>query len=385
VHRDFSPQNILVGVDGISRLTDFGIAKAAGGQATATGVLKGKLAYMSPEQARGRRVDRRTDVWAAGVLAWELLARRRLYPSRNEADVLLAVVSKPPPPLDSVAPNVSKELSDAVAWALSFERSTRCPDAMTLRERLAPAWKAAHGLADRETLAKFVSEAVGEELQSRRQRVAAVLEQRSASSKIGAFASSNSGETADSLVLAPSDSPDTTAFHAVTTKQKRRRLAYRAGGLTLAALVVGSGVFATIALRESPSGGVDSVANAPIATSAPVPEAPKLAPEPVPPSGTLIVESNESLTRVRIGRRNIELGAPTKRAEVALLPDEFGKALSLECSSESGATVRAEVGKNEGTVRVEFTPRAIDRAPRKRPIKSTQPKSGDVLAPTPFK
>src|SRR5262245_23997993 len=67
VHRDFSPQNILVGADGISRLTDFGVAKAAGQiGVTSSGVIKGKVAYMAPEQALGKRVDRRCDVWAAG-------------------------------------------------------------------------------------------------------------------------------------------------------------------------------------------------------------------------------------------------------------------------------------------------------------------------------
>jgi serine/threonine-protein kinase len=67
VHRDFSPQNILVATDGQARLADFGIAKAAGRSVrTKTGLVKGKVAYMAPEQARGHEVDRRCDVWAAG-------------------------------------------------------------------------------------------------------------------------------------------------------------------------------------------------------------------------------------------------------------------------------------------------------------------------------
>src|SRR5262249_22942699 len=79
VHRDVSPQNVLVGVDGVSRVCDFGVAKAAGRMSTTgTGTLKGKLEYMAPEQLRGT-VSTRTDVYAAGIVLWELLAQRRLF------------------------------------------------------------------------------------------------------------------------------------------------------------------------------------------------------------------------------------------------------------------------------------------------------------------
>src|SRR5262245_34519927 len=72
VHRDVTPHNVLVGLDGISRLTDFGVAKAVTRLTqTASGLVKGKVAYMAPEQAEGTELDRRCDVWAAGVVAWE--------------------------------------------------------------------------------------------------------------------------------------------------------------------------------------------------------------------------------------------------------------------------------------------------------------------------
>src|SRR5262249_46555975 len=92
VHRDFSPQNILVGVDGIAQLTDFGVAKAVGSVGhTATGVVKGKVSYMAPEHARGLDVDQRADVWSAGVIAWELFAGRRLYGEAGSLQTLLKV------------------------------------------------------------------------------------------------------------------------------------------------------------------------------------------------------------------------------------------------------------------------------------------------------
>ena len=83
VHRDVSPQNILVGTDGVARVLDFGVAKAAGRvQTTRDGQIKGKLAYMAPEQLRGEHVDR-ADVYAAGVVLWEALTGRRLFEARR--------------------------------------------------------------------------------------------------------------------------------------------------------------------------------------------------------------------------------------------------------------------------------------------------------------
>src|SRR6185295_12713218 len=87
VHRDISPQNLLVGFDGGVKLIDFGVAKAAGrAQHTTTGVLKGKFPYMSPEQAEGEEIDGRSDVFALGIVLWELLCDKRLF--KGDSDVM---------------------------------------------------------------------------------------------------------------------------------------------------------------------------------------------------------------------------------------------------------------------------------------------------------
>src|SRR5262249_23054431 len=92
VHRDVSPQNILVGVDGASRLIDFGIAKAAHRLTeTRSGSLKGKLGYMSPEGAQGKGLDRRSDLFAVGVVLHEALTSKRLFFGENEYDTLRKV------------------------------------------------------------------------------------------------------------------------------------------------------------------------------------------------------------------------------------------------------------------------------------------------------
>jgi len=89
VHRDVSPQNILVGADGVARLADFGVAKAAGRlHTTQEGRVKGKVAYMAPEQLRAGEVDRRTDIYAASVVLWELLAGKPLFRAATPQDTL---------------------------------------------------------------------------------------------------------------------------------------------------------------------------------------------------------------------------------------------------------------------------------------------------------
>jgi serine/threonine-protein kinase len=95
VHRDVSPQNILVGVDGASRVLDFGVARAAGGQhATDQGKVKGKIAYMAPEQLASGPIDRRADVFSAAIVLWELLAGARLFDQEGPGAVAIAVLSR---------------------------------------------------------------------------------------------------------------------------------------------------------------------------------------------------------------------------------------------------------------------------------------------------
>jgi serine/threonine-protein kinase len=176
VHRDFSPHNILVGVDGRARLGDFGIAKirARSGH-TRTGIVKGKVHYMSPEQARGETLDRRCDVWAAGVIAWELLAKRRLYPSMDDTAVLLALVGEMPPRLRRVRPELPAALDDAVASALSPSLGARCPTADRFASALVNAADGVGGLAGRDEVAAFVRAHASGTLAKRREDLAAAI------------------------------------------------------------------------------------------------------------------------------------------------------------------------------------------------------------------
>ena len=133
VHRDISPGNILVGYDGQIKLTDFGIAKANDSSSqTRIGFLKGKTAYMAPEQARSSHVDRRADLYAAGVVLWELVAGRRMWGSAGQAEILTRAAAGDIPSLRQANPSVRAELEAICLRALATKREERYATAAEL-------------------------------------------------------------------------------------------------------------------------------------------------------------------------------------------------------------------------------------------------------------
>ena len=130
VHRDVSPSNVVISYDGGVKLLDFGVAKAASSSVkTRTGTLKGKIGYMSPEQARGGAIDRRCDIFSLGIVLWEMVATRRLYKAENDLATLQRIITADPPPLGEVRPDCPPELARIAARALAREPGERYPTA----------------------------------------------------------------------------------------------------------------------------------------------------------------------------------------------------------------------------------------------------------------
>lgn len=176
VHRDISPQNILVGEDGIARVTDFGVAKFArkNMQSTSAGSLKGKLAYMAPEYLRSEPIDRRFDVFAAGIVLWESLSGQRCFRGDSEAETFRRILEVTPPRLSSIVPALAP-LDDVVATALEKSASARFQNAAAMGAALETAATEAGLLASHTEVAATLKELVGPLLADRRERVRAKL------------------------------------------------------------------------------------------------------------------------------------------------------------------------------------------------------------------
>jgi serine/threonine-protein kinase len=137
VHRDVTPHNIFVTYDGVVKVVDFGIAKALNSSAeTRTGVLKGKVAYMAPEQARGERVDRRADLFSVGVLLWECATGKRLWKGVPDITILQRLLNGEIPPPDSASSDVHPRLSQITMKCLASDPADRYATAAELQLEL---------------------------------------------------------------------------------------------------------------------------------------------------------------------------------------------------------------------------------------------------------
>ncbi len=171
VHRDVSPQNVLVGIDGVARVLDFGVAKAAGRlEETRDGLLKGKLGYMAPEQARGVKVTRKTDIYGAAVVPWEALTGERLFRADSEANVLAKVLAGDVPhPVDRV-PELPQSLSDVVMRGTANDPANRFATAREMAEAI----EASIACASPAEIGAWVEANAAEELGQRAARIAAM-------------------------------------------------------------------------------------------------------------------------------------------------------------------------------------------------------------------
>ena len=184
VHRDASPHNVFVTYDGQTKLVDFGIAKAATRSAeTRTGVLKGKIGYMAPEQARCELVDRRADVFSVGVILWELISGARMWKGMSDVEILDQLMHGRIPDITTVRADVPPDLVHIVRRALAPNQVDRYSTAAELRQELL-AHLAREGMrvGDEE-----IGQLVSSLFQDKRQQLKGILEKQLSGLKTGQF------------------------------------------------------------------------------------------------------------------------------------------------------------------------------------------------------
>jgi serine/threonine protein kinase len=166
VHRDVSPSNIIVTYDGGVKLVDFGIAKASTAQvATAVGTLKGKIPYMSPEQCRGAKLDRRSDIFSLGTVLWELSTGSRLFRGENEFAMLNRIANGDVPLPSSRKSNYPEDLEAIVMRALEGDREHRYATAQDLQIALEDFAREHKLSVSSAKLARFMSQLFEEEIE----------------------------------------------------------------------------------------------------------------------------------------------------------------------------------------------------------------------------
>jgi serine/threonine protein kinase len=177
VHRDVSPHNILIGSNGSVKLVDFGVARSVGrvSEATRAGQLKGKFGYMSPEQARGKAIDRRSDLFALGIVLFELTTSRRLFRGENDIDTLKLVISSRIPRPSSFDPAYPAELERIVLKALERDPARRYQTAAELEQDLRAYLKTERVVVSQGGIGSLLKRVVGERIEQRRRAVRSVL------------------------------------------------------------------------------------------------------------------------------------------------------------------------------------------------------------------
>jgi serine/threonine-protein kinase len=277
VHRDATPHNILLAADGTVRVTDFGIAHAAQRSAeTVTGQVKGKFAYMAPEQCAGGEIDRRVDVFAVGVVLWELLTGHHLFKADNDAVILNQIVAGKYRRPSEVKKDIAKRLDAITMKAIAQDAKDRFATAAEFADVIESFARSHGGLATAAEVAEVVTAACGELIQARRHQLHEVLGGRAPKVVWSAPHGLTAGKGSQSYNPSPSvltvdgrsghaSTEPTGTGVAATHEQPSRRWMLIAGAGAAAALLV---VIAALALRGSSSTSASGTSSDPSGAAA---------------------------------------------------------------------------------------------------------------------
>lgn len=179
VHRDISPHNLMCTTEGNVKLLDFGVAKATEGvEATYSGSLKGKFAYLSPEQCLHQNLDRRSDIFALGIVLWELCTGQRLFKRRTELEMMQSIIRGDVPAPSSIDPTIPPALERVIFKALAGDPRHRYETAEQMRQALLSACQKSDLPTGDDQIAQFVSQIAGRYLDERRATLQSALERK---------------------------------------------------------------------------------------------------------------------------------------------------------------------------------------------------------------
>jgi serine/threonine-protein kinase len=260
VHRDVSPHNVFVGVDGLARMLDFGVAKARGQlQTTREGQVKGKLAYMAPEQIKSGEVSRRTDVFAAGIVLWETLTGQRLFRGENEGHLITRVLAAPIP-----APSTLRTEVDAHLDAIVLRALDRDPEVRFATTRAFALALEEGGVATPSAVGEWVEETAHDTLAERAARVAAIEQERP-----DRPASSAAHDPTSTATATPEGEATASNLIAIAAPARTRKVGVTAV-IAACGVAVAVGVWAWSSSTSTPA-----IAPAPTETAAPASEPPE--------------------------------------------------------------------------------------------------------------
>ncbi len=343
VHRDVSPHNVLVGTDGIARITDFGIAKAEGRvSSTQTGQLKGKLAYMPPERfgKGGQRIDDlRGDVFASAVVLWESLTGQRLFKGDDDIDTVRKVLDGPIPKPSELRPEL-EPLDAVVLKGLERDPHARYQSATEFRADLERASAAIGGVARPEQVTALMKAVLGPKLEQQRASVEVAVKLADEGLAPGAgpapaFPASESSATG-------------TAVPAVHTPRASSGTIWQAAVVVLLLLVVGLGAY--VFGRSGPDAAPMTVIATPANDVA--------APPPAPPS-----ESAPAPTPVAAPTPNVEPAVAAPAEPPAVATPTVPAPATVEVASAMTETATPAPTETESTMRARPRPNQATPTP----------------------